>query len=277
MNDVIAEPYKQIDAEQAAWKPKPAPVFEIGNDLSSVRFYEVGGCVRDAMLGKVSKDIDYSVEAPSYAAMREAVIVRCGGDPSNPEHAAEKGPFIKVDKPEFVTIRAVDPKLGGVDFVLCRRDGTYQNDGRRPDFVEIGTLADDLARRDFTVNAMARDDDGNLIDLFGGANDLANRVLRCVGNTEKRMREDSLRMLRALRFSLTKGFELDMPLASFIHNPDNVALLDNISIERIREELVKCFEFDTLETLRMLERFHRVRAHIFSRNLKLTPAIFVSK
>jgi tRNA nucleotidyltransferase/poly(A) polymerase len=219
------------------------------------------------MLGKVSKDIDFSVEAPSYEAMREAVIARCGGDPD----------CIKVDKPEFVTIRAVDPKLGGVDFVLCRKDGTYQNDGRRPDFVEIGTLLDDLARRDFTVNAMARAEDGALIDPFDGAIDLQNRILRCVGHTEKRMREDSLRMLRALRFSLTKGFTLAAPLESFLLSPDNVELLGNISIERIREELLKCLDFDTLGTLQMLEKFWRIRNHIFSRNIRLTPTVFVRK
>jgi tRNA nucleotidyltransferase/poly(A) polymerase len=231
------------------------------------KFYLVGGAVRDQLLGKVSKDLDFTVECPSYEAMREAVIARCGGDPL----------CVKVDKPEFVTIRAVHPELGGVDFVLARKDGTYSNDGRRPDFVEIGTLADDLARRDFTVNAMARDDDGNLIDLFGGANDLANRVLRCVGNTQKRMTEDSLRMLRALRFSLTKGFTLAPELEAFMLSPDNVDLLANISIERVREELVRCFDFDTLETLRMLEKFWRIRNHIFGRNLRLTPSVFVRK
>lgn len=227
------------------------------------RFYTVGGFVRDKLLGKVSKDIDFSVEAASYEAMREAIIAR--------------GCDIKVDKPEFVTIRAVDPKLGGVDFVLCRKDGTYSVDGRRPDFIEVGTLADDLARRDFTVNAMAEDEGGNIIDPHGGQRDLAAKLLRCVGNTDKRMREDSLRMLRALRFSLTKGFDLAPELASFMQNQDNVDLLHNISIERVREELLRCFDFDTLETLRMFDAFWRVRNHIFSRNLKLTPTVFVAK
>src|SRR6478735_1674813 len=158
------------------------------------KFYQVGGCVRDSLLGVESKDIDFSVEAPSYEAMREAVIERCGGNPES----------IKVDKPEFATIRAIDPKLGGVDFVLCRKDGAY-SDGRRPDSVEMGTLLDDLARRDFTVNAIARADDGSLIDPFNGQADLKLRLLRCVGGVD-RLREDSLRMLRAFRFAITKGF-----------------------------------------------------------------------
>lgn len=225
------------------------------------KFYQVGGCVRDRLLGIQSKDIDFSVEAASYDAMREAVIAR--------------GCEVKVDKPEFVTIRAVHPELGGVDFVLCRKDGTYENDGRRPDFVEIGTLSDDLARRDFTVNAMAEAEDGSLIDPHGGQIDLAARVLRCVGDTDKRLREDSLRMLRAIRFAITKGFHLSCEIKHFLHG--YARLLDNISIERIREELLKCFEKDTLLTLQYLEDFKEIRREIFKRNLKLTPTIFVRK
>ncbi len=241
--------------------------------MKTVVFYEVGGCVRDSLLGVPSKDIDFSVEAESYDEMRRAVVSLCGGDPDNAEHAAEKGPFIKVDKREFVTIRGVHPKLGGVDFVLCRKDGTYTLDGRRPDFVEAGDIYDDLARRDFTVNAIARREDGTLIDPHNGQSDLAQKVLRCVGNAEKRLSEDSLRILRALRFSLTKGFALENELRCFIRSQAAADSLSRISIERIREELLKCFDFDTLATLRMLEDFWRIRAHVFGRNLKLSPTI----
>ncbi len=229
------------------------------------KFYQVGGCVRDALLGVVSKDIDFSVEADSYDAMREAVIERCGGNPDS----------IKVDKPEFATIRAVDPVLGGVDFVLCRKDGAY-SDGRRPDSVEMGTLLDDLSRRDFTVNAIAKADDGSLIDPFNGQADLKLRLLRCVGGVE-RLREDSLRMLRAFRFAITKGFALSMDVARFLKDDGNAKLLDNISIERIREELLKCFTKDTLQTLVWLEEFKAIKRAIFSRNLSLIPTITVVK
>lgn len=217
--------------------------------------------MRDALLGKPSKDIDFTVVADSYDAMRQAII--------------DKGCDIKVDKPEFVTIRAIDPNLGGVDFVLARKDGTYTNDGRRPDFVEVGTLMDDLARRDFTVNAMAKDEDGNIIDPFNGREDLATKVLRCVGSTDKRMAEDSLRMLRAIRFCITKEFRLSYELANFLNKKENAQLLDKISIERVREELLKCFQHDTLCTLNVLERFSWIKIHIFSRNIKLTPTVFV--
>ncbi len=224
-----------------------------------IKFYQVGGSVRDALLGLKSKDIDYSVEAPSYEAMNAAIV--------------ERGGEIFKEHPEFVTTKAKVPGLGACDYVLCRKDGTYGIDGRRPDFVTVGTLADDLARRDFTVNAIAKTEAGELIDPHGGQADLARRLLRCVGNTEKRMKEDSLRVLRALRFSLVKNFALAPELRDFILSPEASSSLESISIERIREELMKCFAFDTLATLQLLEAFWRIRAHIFSRNLSLKPTI----
>src|SRR5687768_7510936 len=116
----------------------------------NIQFFQVGGSVRDELLGKQSKDIDYAVEAPSYGAMREAIV--------------ERGGEIFQENEAFLTVRAKVPTLGACDYVLCRKDGTYDKDGRRPDFVEVGSLADDLARRDFTVNAMAKAEDGTLVD-----------------------------------------------------------------------------------------------------------------
>lgn len=240
------------------------------------KFYQVGGCVRDALLGVKSKDIDFSVEAESYEAMRAAIVERCGGSLNDPEDCKLGGRIIKVEKPEFATIRAVDPVLGGVDFVLCRKDGTY-SDGRRPDSVEMGTLLDDLSRRDFTVNAIARADDGLLVDPFHGQRDLSNNILRCVGDTERRMTEDALRILRAIRFSITKGFAFDLKLDEFLSRKSSARLLACVSIERVREELLKCFDADTYLTLTVLENYRHIREVIFSRNLKLTPTIFVAK
>ena len=98
-------------------------------------------------------------------------------------------------------------------------------------------------------------------------------MLRCVGHTEKRMAEDSLRMLRAIRFSITKGFDMVPSLEGFLLDSRNADLLAAVSIERVREELFKCFAFDTLETLRTLEKFWRIRNHIFERNISLVPTI----
>lgn len=234
------------------------------------KFYLVGGAVRDSLLGLQSKDNDFCVEAESFEAMEQAIRNR-GGE-------------IFVSHPHFLTARGKVPGLGAADFVLARKDGTYAIDGRRPDFVEIGTLADDLARRDFTVNAMAQTEDGVLIDPYNGQKDLKDRILRCVGNTDDRMREDALRMLRAIRFCVTKGFSLSAPLTSFLggrcsfkNRECNADLLDNISAERIMEELKKCFAHDTRKTLNMLNNFWQIREACFRRNLKLVPTIFVDK
>lgn len=222
------------------------------------KFYLVGGAVRDFLMGVACKDFDYTVESESFAAMRAAILAR-GGE-------------VFVEKEMFLTIRAKVPGLGACDYVLARKDGKY-TDARRPDSVEPGTILDDLARRDFTVNAIAKDEDGAIIDPFDGEGDVARKLLRCVGDTEKRMSEDALRMLRAIRFSITKGFSLDNNLILFLLNRDSAGLLGAVSIERIREELVKCFGHDTLLTLRVLNDYPHIRDHIFSRNLLLTPTI----
>lgn len=235
------------------------------------KFYKVGGCVRDAILGLQSKDIDFSVEAESFEAMKRAVVVRCGGDPDTGD-IDEGGPIIKVLKPEFVTIRAIDPKLGGVDFVLCRKDGAY-GDGRRPDSVTIGTLLDDLTRRDFTMNAMAQRDDGFFFDPFNGMMDIQNKTIRCVGNCHDRFAEDGLRVLRAVRFAITKGFALHGTIDAYIAQMGD-GVLSGVSVERTREELLKCFNVDTLLTLRYLDTYPRLRDQCFgSGKLFLKPTI----
>lgn len=214
----------------------------------TIQIYKVGGAVRDEFLGVKSKDIDFAVEAPSYDAMRDYI--------------AERGKIF-LEKPEFFTIRA---KLDGVDadFVLCRKEHGY-TDGRRPDLVTAGDIYDDLSRRDFTVNAMAiRMSDGEIFDPHCGKADLSDRMLRCVGAAEERFTEDSLRMLRAIRFSITKGFELEYEIKACLKDPTMVSLLANVSKERIREELNRTMKFDTLATLKMFERFPALRDVVFS-------------
>jgi tRNA nucleotidyltransferase/poly(A) polymerase len=172
---------------------------------------------------------------------------------------------IFLEKPEYFTIRA---KWKGVDadFVLCRKEAKY-TDGRRPDQVEVGDIYDDLARRDFTMNAIAINvDTDEVIDPYGGIQDIAKKQIKCVGDPRERFREDSLRLIRALRFSITKRFDLCPSIAVLILNKKFVDLLDNISKERIREELLKCFRHDTLLTLCMLERTSLLRDKIFKDN-----------
>lgn len=215
--------------------------------------YKVGGCVRDAILGVKSKDIDFSCEASSFSELRDYI--------------ASIG-TIFMENEQYLTIRA---KVGkdAADFVLARKDGHY-HDGRRPESVTPGLLIDDLRRRDFTMNAIAQSEDGSLVDPFNGVQDIGSKLIRCVGSTKDRFDEDSLRMLRAIRFSITKGFRLDFEIVNYIINhPSNIS---SVSSERIREELHKCFSFSTLATLQVFDRFHGLRDYVFEHcNIWLRP------
>ena len=217
--------------------------------------YKVGGCVRDAILGVPCKDIDYVCVFPSYSAMVEYI-----GSVGK----------IYLESPQYQTVRAHLPGTPAADFVLARRDGEY-TDGRRPDSVSVGTLLDDLSRRDFTMNAIAQDSSGAIIDPFGGVNDIRNKIIRCVGDPMHRFYEDSLRILRAIRFSITKGFRISESVLCCMQDSSLVARLANVSQERIREELTKCFSFDTLATLRVLQGFPEIRDICFSGGIRLLP------
>lgn len=223
------------------------------------KYYIVGGFVRDKLLGVKSKDVDFAVEAESYEVMKADLL--------------SKGIEIFQERPEFLTIRGRHPVYGGVDYVLCRKESFY-SDGRRPDSVSIGTIQDDLARRDFTVNAIAEDEDGNVIDPFGGREDLEKGILCCVGLARERFSEDYLRMVRAVRFHITKGFEFDLDIGLCLLNKDMVIKLKDISRERIYEELRKCFEHDTKKTLDFFRSFDTLESVIFGEcGIKLEPKI----
>jgi tRNA nucleotidyltransferase (CCA-adding enzyme) len=210
-----------------------------------IKAYLVGGYVRDQLLGVQSKDLDYTVVAPSYSAMVEWIKEQRGK--------------IFIENPEYLTVRAHLQGKKAADFVLARRDGTY-TDGRRPDLVEPGTLYDDLARRDFTMNAMAYDEEtGEYIDPHKGKEDLAKGIIRCVGDTKQRFSEDALRMLRALRFSVTKNMLMSGEiLESFFDEELIEKLRNNVSMERKREELMKAFSHNTIITMKHLIHFHKL-------------------
>jgi tRNA nucleotidyltransferase/poly(A) polymerase len=221
--------------------------------MTTFQFYEVGGCVRDSLLGLSSKDVDFSVVAPEGAFFTaDSAFLALEAQ------LAEQGFQIFESRREFLTIRARVPKgheLGArtvvADFVLARRDGPY-SDGRRPDWVAPGSLEDDLARRDFSVNALARGVDGTLIDLFGGEDDLNAGLLRFVGDPTKRIAEDGLRVMRGIRFHVTKGFDIEAETWNAIISEFAAEMLSKVSVERVREELNKMFRANTLHSLRLL-------------------------
>jgi tRNA nucleotidyltransferase/poly(A) polymerase len=233
----------------------------------TVKVYEVGGCVRDDLLGVPVNDVDFVGVAPSFNHLRHYV-----------SHVLGLDVIDGTVKEEFVTFKARVPKghklrerCKSADFVLARVDGP-SSDGRRPDYVEPGTLEDDLKRRDFTVNALARDlETGELVDLFEGEKHLRERKLQFVGDPMVRIKEDGLRVVRALRFTVTKGFTLTDHLA--VKSDVAAEMLDKVSRERVREELEKMFKHDTLATLDLLQQFPKLLPVMFKDGLRLSATL----
>lgn len=228
------------------------------------KIFKVGGCVRDGLLGVKTKDIDFTFVLDDLNKTVEE------GFKEMEQWMIDQGFTIFLSVPEMFTIRAKFPsdhkfaKLDA-DFVMARKEVGYVEGTRRP-ILELGTLEDDLVRRDFTVNAMAEDEDGNLIDLFDGQIDLKRMVLITPKAPQITFGEDPLRIIRAIRFAITKGFSLTF-LDYAISNFDYEGKMGVVSIERIREELLKCFKHDTLETIKMLDYFPALKQYIFKENI----------
>ena len=228
------------------------------------KFFKVGGCVRDELMGLKSKDIDYTVVAddPFFQNFpTDGVFIMLEA------WLETSGYKIWLSTPDCFTIRAKFPdnhKMAGItaDFVLARKEKGYIPGTRQP-IVEVGTLYDDLLRRDFTVNAIAQDEQGNYIDLFNGKRDILKKILRTPLPIEQTFNEDPLRILRAIRFQITKGFIPTDELFNAILEYD-YSKMKVVSEERIREELTKCFKFDTKETLTILYNISKLKDYIFN-------------
>lgn len=192
--------------------------------------YAVGGCVRDMLCGKIPDDYDITTSANPHAVedMFERTV------PTGIKHGT-------------VTVIVGDR---AVEVTTFRCDGDY-TDRRRPDSVKfVPELKQDLARRDFTVNALAYNDRLGVCDFYGGSEDIKSRVLRAVGDPEKRFCEDALRILRLFRFSCTLGFTSETgTLNSALKH---LKLLEDISRERIFTELLKSVCSDNPERLTLL-------------------------
>ena len=181
--------------------------------------YMVGGCVRDSIMGCTPNDYDITTNATP-----EEMLICFEGwrvIPTGLKHG---------------TVTVISDG-NNIEVTTYRVDGEYE-DNRHPRQVTFTSrLEDDLARRDFTVNAMAMDAEGNICDPFGGMADIRNRVMRSVGDSSVRFGEDGLRILRCLRFASVLGFEIELDTAEKVHHCRH--LLDNISKERIMTELKK--------------------------------------
>ncbi|HEY4500963.1 MAG TPA: HD domain-containing protein [Candidatus Paceibacterota bacterium] len=201
----------------------------IGKKLRNNGFesYLVGGCVRDLIIGLEPKDWDITTNA-------------------TPEQIQALFPdsFYENDYGTVgVKTDSEDARLAIIEVTPYRTESGY-SDKRRPDKVEFGTsLLGDLARRDFTINAIALDDDkGHIIDPYDGRKDIKDKLVRAVGDASERFNEDALRMLRAVRFVAELGFGIDGDTAKAIS--ENSKHLKNVSRERVRDELVRILNSD---------------------------------
>ncbi len=215
--------------------PMPEHIIRILRALSEAGFaaYAVGGAVRDTLLGREVHDWDVTTSAPAEVTMGLF------------ERTAATG--IK-----YGTVTVLSPQ-GPVEVTTFRRDGPYLN-GRSPESVEfLGSLREDLERRDFTVNAMAMDAQGRVTDLFGGREDLSRRLIRAVGDPERRFEEDALRMFRALRFCAELDFTLDAPTLAAIKS--RARLASKLSPERVRGELQRTLDSPRPETALLMVEY----------------------
>ncbi len=231
-------------------------------------FYEVGGKVRDEILGLQSKDVDY-VAVPSDELRKDISSAHTMFGILE-TYLKEEYFEIFLVTPDCFTIRAKFPKghkyQGVADFVMARKEIGYIPGTRTP-MVVPGSLYNDLERRDFTLNALAKDENGEIVDFFEGIKDLKDGILRTPLPTEATFNDDPLRILRAIRFSITKGFTIPEPMSLTIEVYDYETKMGVVSTERIREELFKCFKHDTLKTLEMLSRFPRLKEYVFNKNI----------
>ena len=196
--------------------------------------YIVGGYVRDIYLSLNASDIDIATSA-------------------TPKD------LIKIFKKNVV----IDEKYGSTklnykntyfDITTFRRDIKYK-DNRKPTEIEyVDTIGEDLSRRDFTINTMCMDKDGNIIDVYDAKKDINNKIIKCVGNANEKMSEDSLRILRAIRFATILNFKLDKELEKAIKK--NLSSLKTLSFHRKKEELNYIFRSSNYEYgLNLLSKF----------------------
>lgn len=223
----------------------PSEVSQVTKTLENKGFlaYLVGGCVRDLLMGRKPKDWDITTNATPEQIM---------------------GLFQKtVYENSFGTVAVIhetsdDETVKVIEVTPFRIEGKY-TDNRHPDSVAFSQhIEDDLKRRDFTINALALDSKGQLVDLYKGQEDIKDKLLRAVGDPNARFREDALRMLRAIRFAVQLDFQIDPATEKGIL--DNSHLIKHISAERVRDELSKVLmTADPVRGIRLAQKLGLLR------------------
>ena len=185
--------------------------------------YIVGGFVRDKLIGISSNDIDMCTSA-------------------RPEELSSIFNNVKVLS-EYGAVK-LNYNNYKFDISTFREDIKYGNDRKQLEIKYVNDISDDVLRRDFTVNSLYMDKDKNIYDYVGGKNDIQNKIIKSIGNSNKKLTEDPLRILRAIRYAVKLNFELDEELSSSIS--ENKEFLLNLSYFRKREELDKMFKLNNL-------------------------------
>ena len=179
--------------------------------------YAVGGCIRDSILGRMPDDWDITTSASPYQ-VKELF-----------------GRTIDTGLKHGTVTIMLDKE--GFEVTTYRIDGEYEDNRHPKEVTFTGNLIEDLKRRDFTINAMAYNDAAGLVDVFGGMQDIEDKIIRCVGDAKERFSEDALRIMRAVRFSAQLGYQIENNTKEAIRELSSS--LVHISAERIQTELVK--------------------------------------
>lgn len=211
--------------------------YEILNIFEEKGFkaYIVGGFVRDYVLGKSSVDIDIATSA-------------------TPKEIQSIFKNVKLPNEKYGSVLLTYKKYN-YEVTTFRMDLEYKNNRHPSKIVYTDKLDIDIKRRDFTMNTLAMDNKGNIIDLLGSKKDIKNKVIKTVGNADKKFKEDSLRILRAIRFATTLNFYLDEDVTKAIGN--NKELLVNLSFYRKKQELNKIFSSpNVIEGIKLLKKYN---------------------
>lgn len=209
--------------------------------MNNIRIFEVGGSIRNELLGLAAKDRDFAVVAPNFETMRQ-YLLNCGAT------------FYQ-ERPQFVSIKAKLVPMGAVDFTLARKESFY-TDARHPDSVTPAkSIEEDLARRDFRMNAIAREvGTSNLIDPFNGQMDIKNKIINSVGRAVDRFTEDRLRVFRAIRFSCQLNFVISEEVSGAINMFKDANDFESVTKEMMQIELFKAFKSNWRRALEILGR-----------------------
>ena len=226
----------------------------------NIRIFEVGGSIRNELMGKSANDRDFAVIAPDYDTMRKYLL--------------DKGATFYQERPQYVSIRAKLSPLGAVDFTLARKESFY-TDARHPDKVTTAqTIEEDLSRRDFRMNAIAREVDTSvLIDPFNGQSDIINKCIQCVGNATDRFKEDRLRIFRSIRFACQLNFTISSEVSNAIDIFKNITDFESVTKEMLQTELCKAFSSDWKHAISIIQSHPFLWDVIENKSIWLKPTL----